>query len=1003
MKKIFSIIIILIIVCVSTNLSIAQVTVFSQNFDGAWTNAGSLSPAWTGVGTGNNEWHKDNYTTGWTSATGAYTPTGALSTSNSARFHTYDAASGTTGSIATPNIDLSAYSTGSTISFYMINTSGTDVLNVAFSNDGGSTYTSQGTMATAAAWTQYSFYVGPSFWVSNFRVKFTATSDYGTTDIGLDQLIVTGCSTCTNFNMGNGSTGTCSGNFYDSGGSAGNAGNNENYTLTFYPTTVGNMVVAAFSSFSTDNTWDYLYIYNGNSTAAPLIGTYTGTTSPGTVTSCAFDGSLTFRFTSDASAPSAGWAATMSCIAPSGSKTWITTGTTAWTTASNWSPAGAPSICDNVVIPSGGTQPTISAANVAICNNLTINSGAILTAAITTGSFNIYGNVINNGTLNHTGTTLINLNGVGNTIGGSGTSTNAKLNFNNGCNYTLSSNLTIYNLRISYASATSYGTVNLGSYTFEITNTITQNGFINLNTGVFRDKIFAQTLTMNRFNHNSGTWWWDLTGQASGGQFNLIDNDFYSLRFTCDPTYTISLGEIGMTDVTLGGSLTIDPNTTFSDFTLGYTVVPINLKGTWTNNGNFTANTTAPALTGSVTFNGTTPQLITGSSSTTFSNLVINNTSSTGVTLNAPANVMTGLTLTDGNIFSSSTNLLTILNGGTSTAGSAASFVDGPMKKIGTTAFVFPVGDNTIWARIGMSAETGVTAVTDAFTAEYFDAAYATLTPVAAPNAYVSSVEHWIFNRTVGTLNNTSVTLYWENGTRSGINTFTSDLHVARWDGSIWQDHGSGTMTGSAAAGSIQTSAAVTNFSPFTFASISASLATNPLPIELLYFTGDCNTNNTVLKWSTATEINNDFFTLERSIDGIYFEPIAIVDGAGNSTNYKNYSYVDDNITSEKNYYRLKQTDFNGQYNHSNSLAVNCNGNGEPTFSLFPNPTSTDFTFDCSSAEVDIMVYDFTGKLIDQYKNVNSIFHFGKEYAKGIYFVNAVSGSKTKTYKAIKQ
>jgi PKD repeat protein len=115
------------------------------------------------------------------------------------------------------------------------------------------------------------------------------------------------------FNMSNGTITTCTGNFYDSGGSAGSYQNNENFTETFYPSTPGSMVRFIFNSFSTESGYDYLRIYNGTSTSATLIGTYNGTTGPGTVTASNASGALTFNFTSDVSVTSTGWSATISC------------------------------------------------------------------------------------------------------------------------------------------------------------------------------------------------------------------------------------------------------------------------------------------------------------------------------------------------------------------------------------------------------------------------------------------------------------------------------------------------------------------------------------------------------------------------------------------------------------------------------------------------------------------------------------------------------------------
>jgi gliding motility-associated-like protein len=115
------------------------------------------------------------------------------------------------------------------------------------------------------------------------------------------------------YNMGNGTINACAGSFYDSNGPATNYLNNENYTYTVCPSGAGQCARVTFTAFNVEANYDFLSIYNGPSTASPLIGTYTGTTSPGVVTST--NGCLTFVFTSDATVRGAGWAATISCVA----------------------------------------------------------------------------------------------------------------------------------------------------------------------------------------------------------------------------------------------------------------------------------------------------------------------------------------------------------------------------------------------------------------------------------------------------------------------------------------------------------------------------------------------------------------------------------------------------------------------------------------------------------------------------------------------------------------
>ena len=123
----------------------------------------------------------------------------------------------------------------------------------------------------------------------------------------------------TPFNMTNATITTCSGNFYDPGGSGSNYSNSQDFTEVFNPATANSNIRFVFSSFSlqTDANcfYDYLKIYDGNSTSAPLLGTWCGTNSPGTVIASNPSGSLTFVFHSNGSSVSTGWASAISCVA----------------------------------------------------------------------------------------------------------------------------------------------------------------------------------------------------------------------------------------------------------------------------------------------------------------------------------------------------------------------------------------------------------------------------------------------------------------------------------------------------------------------------------------------------------------------------------------------------------------------------------------------------------------------------------------------------------------
>lgn len=171
--------------------------------------------------------------------------------------------------------------------------------------------------------TTYTYVNGTSSTAQNPKVHFSAAGLY---TVQLIAANIIGSDTATKIeyinvaneiHMGDSVISTCNSIFYDYGGSTGSYLNNMNDTLVVYPSTPGAKLSITFTSFNLESaTYDYLKIFNGNSTSAPLLGTYGGTTIPPTDTSSATDGSLTFVFRSDGSGTYAGWAAQFSCIMP---------------------------------------------------------------------------------------------------------------------------------------------------------------------------------------------------------------------------------------------------------------------------------------------------------------------------------------------------------------------------------------------------------------------------------------------------------------------------------------------------------------------------------------------------------------------------------------------------------------------------------------------------------------------------------------------------------------
>jgi hypothetical protein len=102
------------------------------------------------------------------------------------------------------------------------------------------------------------------------------------------------------------------------------------------------------------------------------------------------------------------------------------------------------------------------------------------------------------------------------------------------------------------------------------------------------------------------------------------------------------------------------------------------------------------------------------------------------------------------------------------------------------------------------------------------------------------------------------------------------------------------------------------------------------LPIELLYFKGDPHITYNKLYWVTATENNNDYFNIYRSADGVYFNNIFTIKGAGNSTHNLYYEVIDRSFDPVINYYVLRQTDFDGKWKESEIISVDNRGESAP-------------------------------------------------------------------------
>ena len=403
----------------------------------------------------------------------------------------------------------------------------------------------------------------------------------------------------------------------------------------------------------------------------------------------------------------------------------------------------------------------------------------------------------------------------------------------------------------------------------------------------------------------------------------------------------------------------------------------LDVKGNFTNNGTFTAGT------GTVSFSGTTAQQITGA--TTFYNLTENN--STGLTLNSPVMVSNGLTMTAGDITTSSSNLLTLGNSASATLAWTSGKVVGPMKRwmaattnSGAASSMFPLGNTTRNTQASIEYTTAPT------TAGYLEAKFIAATPAtAATNAYATLTDQFNY-----VLDNVVSEGYWEinpsatSGVAGGTytvklegeaislatstNASYTDVRVIKspdphtsWI--LQGDHGAATGTNSDFTVS---RTGMSGYSYFAMAFPSAA----PLPIELVSFAANCEDNNTVaVNWTTASEHNSDYYTVEKSRDGTTWNELKTIPAAGNSTQLINYTVSDASDINGTVYYRLTQVDVDGASKMYDIVSTNCIAEKELTLLAYPNPSNGQFSLKIENAKVgkyELSITDMQGKTIDQ-------------------------------------
>lgn len=173
----------------------------------------------------------------------------------------------------------------------------------------------------------------------------------------------------------------------------------------------------------------------------------------------------------------------------------------------------------------------------------------------------------------------------------------------------------------------------------------------------------------------------------------------------------------------------------------------------------------------------------------------------------------------------------------------------------------------------------------------------------------------------------------------------------------------------------------------------------NTLPVSLLSFDlSEAAEHSVLLTWTTISEINNSYFIIERSRDGINFEPIGKVNGQGNSNQLTSYSYTDHSAGTGVVYYRLKQVDLDGSYGYSEIKNIRLNADA---IVIYPNPNSGAFTVSTHGGNYRIIITDIIGQKVYESEMSTAEKTFQTGLSAGTYLAEVVNENIHEIYKLV--
>jgi endonuclease I len=404
--------------------------------------------------------------------------------------------------------------------------------------------------------------------------------------------------------------------------------------------------------------------------------------------------------------------------------------------------------------------------------------------------------------------------------------------------------------------------------------------------------------------------------------------------------------------------------------------------------------------------NGTALQTISGDGSISTYNLELDNANN--LTLNKNLIIENQLTLTNG-IINTGANILTIDNPTTSSISghSTTNYINGNLKRaVNTTgSYDFPIGtaSDYEYVNIVLNSSSGINYLTASFGSNSGTTPNLTFNGSTINSLLDAGI--WTITPDAITTVNYDITVISRGHTNGAASADYHTLLKRNNSGTAWGIYGDYDVLDQSGSGTDPITlkrTGITSFSDF-----GGGPGDSPMPIELVFFEGIQIDNKIEISWQTASEINNDYFTLEKSLDATSFLILNIVDGAGSTTNLTDYESNDLSPQEGENYYRLKQTDFNGNSTYSDIISVLYNETGTTIYNIIFSPDKflcIDFNNNISN-KTSILIFDIMGRIIEN-KNIDlrnqNVFKYNlNNLETGIYNIIIQTDNKIQSSKII--